>query len=68
MKYKLYAGSIDGTNLNQESNNKEELIKLFEDYSFKYEVITATLLDEYGNNLCDDLIGHCNKYFKFDWD
>lgn len=54
-KYKLYAGSIDGTNLNQESNNKEELIKLFNNYQNYHQVVVATLIDDDGTNLNEEL-------------
>ncbi len=60
-KFRIYVGALDGSNVCTESNDKAELVRLYESFSAKHEVVTVTLLDENGKNLNNDLLGHASS-------
>ena len=66
-KFKIYAGALDGEVLHEESDNKTDLVTLYEAFAQKHDVVTATLVDDTGKNLNEDLSGHRRAARLDDW-
>lgn len=66
-KFKIYAGAIDGSVLHEESDNKIDLVNLYESFAQKHDVVTATLVDDAGKNLNEDLSGRRSNHRLDDW-
>lgn len=62
-KYKIYAAALDEAVLQEESDNKEDLVLMFESFEQTHDVVTATLIDDSGKNLNEDLVrsNHHNR-------
>lgn len=51
MRFRVYAGAIDGAKLDESSDDKLALVKSFEEFSKHHDIVTKTLKDTETNEL-----------------
>lgn len=62
MRFRVYAGAIDGAHLDESSDDKLALVKSFEDFSKHHDIVTKTLIDNETNELLTEELSrvcHC---------
>ncbi len=53
--YKIYVASLDGNRIYKESENKAELVEVYNNFSKEHVVFIVDLQDENGKQLRDEL-------------
>lgn len=69
MRYRVYAGAIDGAQLDESSDDKSALVRSFEEFSRQHDIVTKTLKDTKTDELLtEELSQVCHRAYNWAWE